>query len=76
MDAAEEYRSLWQPGFDGNVLIRLERSSESSSEEFVIYDLEERNVLLIEDEGTYQEVVRRMIAAGVPILDTFPPNAT
>ncbi|MFF4053566.1 hypothetical protein ACFYZ5_43900 [Streptomyces chartreusis] len=72
----EEYRHLWQPGFGGSALVRLKEDIGTGVEDFVIYNINERNVLLIEDEGEYQELVRRMIESGAPILDDFPPRAT
>ncbi|MEU9656423.1 hypothetical protein [Streptomyces chartreusis] len=72
----EEYRHLWQPGFGGSVLVRLKGDIGTGAEDFVIYNINERNVLLIEDEGECQEVVRRMLESGAPILDDFPPCAT
>ncbi|MER6557438.1 hypothetical protein ABT300_06640 [Streptomyces sp. NPDC001027] len=70
----EEYRELWQPGFSGVVLIRLDPGT--IPEEFVIYNTNTTNVLLIEDEESHDEVVHRMIEAGAPIWDDFPPRVT
>jgi hypothetical protein len=71
----EEYKHLWQPGFAGNVLIRVDAGGSGDVQGLVIFDPQDRTVLLIDDEDVENEVVRRMLEAGAPVLDSVPPEA-
>ncbi|WP_438307002.1 hypothetical protein ACSHXN_46910 (plasmid) [Streptomyces sp. HUAS TT11] len=65
----EEFQDLWEPGFDGNVLVRI---GGVDSNDFAIFDPRDKSMLLIDDDDLHDEVVRRMLAAGAPVLDSFP----
>lgn len=64
------FESLWTSEAESHVLIRVE--SESGVAEYVIYDMEDETVLVIEDDAVHQEVIQRMKKAGVKILHGLP----
>ena len=60
-----EWSRLWECPSE-YVLVRV------GDEEFAIVELESKSAIIIEDDTSYKEVVRRMKEAGVCVTDRLP----
>ena len=67
--SVDQFRYLWTDSAGRYVLIRLAPDSVSR---MVIFDRQDLSVVLVDDDDLSDQVVRRMIDAGVEILDDFP----
>jgi hypothetical protein len=67
MTAIEVFAGLWDGSQEGWVLL-----SSGGGLPPLIANPAIRTVLVVEDRTTYEAVVRRMEASGVPVLDDLP----
>ena len=70
-DRYQEFAAMWGKDAGRYVLIRTDPSSEGVSS-CDIFDKTDRTGMIIEDDDLAAEVMRRMVAAGVPIVDHVP----
>jgi hypothetical protein len=70
-DRLQQLAAMWGEEAGRYVLVRSDPSSEEVSS-FDIFDKTDRTGMIIEDDKLAAEVMRRMVAAGVPILDRVP----
>lgn len=66
-DKVEKYAYLWAQGAQGNWVLLKDKTGAC-----LPYNLENRHVLLIEEDDLSFEVVDRMIKAGVRVFDQPP----
>ncbi|GAA3248507.1 hypothetical protein ACFO1B_39480 [Dactylosporangium siamense] len=66
----DEFSALWTPPFDRYGLFRVHETGG-----YLVASFEHRAVTLICDDDLAEAVVRRMLEAGVPIVDDFPAPA-
>ena len=71
MDRLEKLAAMWGDDAARYILIRTEPGTEGVTS-CVIFDVVDRMGAIIEDDELCAEVKRRMVAAGVPILDRVP----
>ena len=71
IETLEQYAYLWDDRAGRYVLIQAVEGSERV-ETCVVYDLESKTGLIIEDDSLALQVKVRMEAAGVPILKNIP----
>jgi hypothetical protein len=70
-DKLLQFRNLWTTDSAKYALVRV--GGEPKDEpRLLIFNVETRMALTIEDDQVYKEVKRRMQGAGVPILDGLP----
>lgn len=67
----EELAPLWGSEADNYVLVRV-HSTSTDLQYCAIYDRHRRSAKLIEDPEPALDVIRRMIEAGVDIVDRLP----
>jgi hypothetical protein len=73
MDEVEEHSHLWDGSDPDWVLFRLGPESDGDDAAgFIIINRRTSLGLIVEDDGLKQEIVSRMLRAGVPVI-TEPP---
>lgn len=70
-DNVENYRHLWEDQAGRYVLIQAVAGGHSH-ETCVVYDLESKTGLIIEDDDVADQVKKRLADKGVPMLSTIP----
>ncbi len=70
-DKLSQFRNLWTTDATRYALVRVGGEA-TDQPRLVIFNLETRMALTIENDEVCQEVKRRMQHAGVPILDRLP----
>jgi hypothetical protein len=70
-DRLQEFAAMWGEDAGRYGLVRTDPSSEGVSS-CDIFDKADRTGMIIEDDDLAAKVMRRMVAAGVPILDRAP----
>lgn len=70
-DHLQKFATMWGDDAARYILIRTEPGTEGVTS-CVIFDNVDRTGAIIEEDDVSAEVKRRMVAAGVPILDRFP----
>jgi len=70
-DRLQEFAAMWGDDAARYVLIRTDPGTAGVTS-CVIFDTVDRTGAIIEDDDLSAEVKRRMVAAGVPILDRVP----
>ncbi|WP_204078854.1 hypothetical protein [Planotetraspora phitsanulokensis] len=68
--SVDEFRRLWEATKGRYVLVRVDETS--GEEGFVIYDVPDRSVELVDDDELHVQVIRCMLQAGVSVMDDFP----
>jgi hypothetical protein len=71
-DEIERYSPLWTSDAKNYVLVHF-RLDPTGPEHRLIFNKETRMAKVIEDSELASEVMRRMIEAGVEIVDKLPP---
>lgn len=66
----KSYERLWTTDREEFVLVNL--NEKSPLDECLIFHVNQQSALVIEDDDLRQEVVRRMIASGVKIVNELP----
>jgi hypothetical protein len=72
LDTFENYSFLWEDETGRYVLIQVIPDSDRY-ETCVVYDMESKTGLIIEDDEIALLVKKRLAQSGVPILDKIPP---
>lgn len=70
-DKLIEFKNLWTSDVTKYVLLRTGHGPDGQ-QRFMIFNMETRMALVIEDEEVSREVKRRMHQAGVPVVDRAP----
>ncbi|HBS57132.1 MAG TPA: hypothetical protein DEA38_15565 [Stenotrophomonas sp.] len=65
----DEYGYLWDGSSEGWVLLQVSSGQGESSSGSVIYNVNQQRALLISDDEVYLTVKRRMMDAGVALID-------
>jgi len=65
----DEYGYLWDGSSEGWVLLQVSSGQGESSSGSVIYNVNQQRALLISDDEVYLMVKRRMMDAGVALID-------
>ncbi len=69
----EQFHDLWGQDRDNYVLVRSGEGTKDLAD-CVIFNTKSAAAEVIEDDDLAIEVIRRMVAAGVPVLDRMPKN--
>ncbi len=69
----EQFADLWGPQHEKYAIVQTVRNA-TDLRSCVIFNTVARTAELIEDDDLAIEVMRRMVAAGVPIMDRIPDH--
>ncbi len=66
-----DYEPFWTKEAKDYVLVRVEKTSHELKH-CVIFNIRDRMATIIENEGIGIEVMKRMVEAGVPVVNELP----
>lgn len=66
------YEHMWKANKDNYMLMEVEGDGERKR--YSIIDIQSNHGVIIEDNKVAEDVVRRMLAAGVPVGNPFDPE--
>jgi hypothetical protein len=65
-----EFEDMWTTDKQHYVLVNVSRRP--NSPEYMIVDIRNQGGVIIEDDDVFEEVIQRMLQAGVPVRDELP----